>query len=77
MKKFTIALISGVLTVAAFSACFMTACTKTNCYSASIEASHRNDVCPSLCPGVIGCDGQTYCNVCEANKKGIQYVRYK
>lgn len=78
MKKTTIALLSGAFTVAVFSACLFTSCTKTyNCYSASLEAEHRNDNCPTACPGVQGCDGKAYCNVCEANKKGVLYVRNK
>lgn len=29
------------------------------------------EVCPKDCPGVCGCDGQFYCNSCEAAKLGI------
>ncbi len=38
------------------------------CYNASLIDASR--VCPSDCPGICGCDGNTYCNECEANQNG-------
>lgn len=31
----------------------------------------RPQACYADCPGVCGCDGKQYCNVCEANSQGI------
>ncbi|MDT8411556.1 MAG: hypothetical protein RQ875_03765 [Vicingaceae bacterium] len=49
-----------------------TSCRKdNNCYEDKLYEQHKNDICTMDCPGVIGCDGKTYCNECEANRKGI------
>ncbi len=75
MKKYALALTSGVFTLAIFSTIAFTACSKNDdCYSDVIKARHQNDICPSDCPGVTGCDGKRYCNKCEANKAGIAIV---
>ena len=42
-----------------------------DCYNPSLEAEYANKVCTTDCPGVVGCDGNTYCNECEANKAGV------
>jgi hypothetical protein len=34
----------------------------------------RPDVCPADCPGVCGCNGKTYCNMCVANTAGFDAV---
>jgi hypothetical protein len=50
-----------------------TSCKKqSDCYDRKLYEQHRNDICTMDCPSVIGCDGKTYCNECEANKKGIR-----
>ncbi len=41
------------------------------CYDAKFHAEHKDDICNASCPGVIGCDGNFYCNECEANRQGI------
>ncbi len=75
MKKYALALTSGVFTLAIFSICTFTACSKdTDCISEVIKAKHQNDICPTDCPGVTGCDGKRYCNKCEANKVGVAIV---
>lgn len=33
--------------------------------------TQRPDFCPKDCPGVCGCDGQTYCNECLAHAAGM------
>lgn len=38
------------------------------CYDASLV--HDNP-CTTDCPGFEGCDGNTYCNECEAARVGI------
>ena len=45
---------------------------KSSCYSEVLYQQHKNDICTMDCPGVIGCDGKTYCNECDANRKGIK-----
>ncbi len=48
----------------------MVACSKNpDCHDPSLKAGNR--VCPMDCPGVCGCDGQTYCNECIAELNGI------
>ncbi len=42
---------------------------KHSCYDASIV---HNTACTTDCPGVVGCDGKTYCNACEAARHGIR-----
>jgi len=46
------------------------ACNK-DCYNPSLEAEFSKKACPTDCPGVVGCDGKTYCNECEANRVGV------
>ncbi len=47
----------------------------TNCYDAEMEQNHPG-ICPQDCPGVCGCDGETYCNECIANSSGIAVESY-
>jgi len=59
----------GILVVFIFS---IMSCNKvTNCYDEDLYQQHKDDICSTDCPGVTGCDGETYCNECEANKNGI------
>lgn len=52
---------------------FLSSCRKENrCYDEALYQKHKNDICTMDCPGVIGCDGKTYCNECIARTKGIR-----
>lgn len=76
MKKYATALTSGVITLAIFGITLFSACKKEGCISEALKAKHSSDSCPTTnCPGVTGCDGKKYCNVCEATKAGNSYVR--
>jgi hypothetical protein len=75
MKKYALALTSGLFTLAIFSATVFSACTKEKCISEEMQARHQSDKCPTECPGIYGCDGKKYCNSCEAYKAGNTYTR--
>ena len=42
------------------------------CYDEALYQQHKNDICTTDCPGVVGCDGKTYCNECIARTEGIR-----
>lgn len=75
MKKYTTILTSAIFTLGIFGVCTFSACSKNDCINDAIQARHKNDICPTNCPGVTGCDGKKYCNLCEANKNGVAYLR--
>ncbi len=75
MKKCTLPLVTAVFTISVFALVTSSACFKTPCIDETIKARHMNDICPTDCPGVIGCDGKKYCNICEANRNGVSWVR--
>jgi hypothetical protein len=64
------AICSILLLFSALSLLIVTGCNK-DCYNPSLENEYKNKVCTTDCPGVTGCDGKTYCNECEANKRGV------
>jgi hypothetical protein len=43
----------------------------TSCYDEAFYQQHKNDICLTDCPGVIGCDGKNYCNECIMHAAGI------
>ena len=45
---------------------------KDSCFDSQLYEQHKNDFCPDNCPGVVGCDGKTYCNGCYALRLGIK-----
>ena len=45
---------------------------KDPCFDSQLYEQHKNDICPDNCPGVVGCDGKTYCNCCYASREGIR-----
>lgn len=46
---------------------------KPDCFDRKMYKSH-NGICLMDCPGVLGCDGEIYCNECVANSQGITVV---
>ena len=44
-----------------------------DCFDPALMAGHSG-ICTTDCPGVCGCDGETYCNECVANSMGIRIV---
>ena len=48
-------------------------CSDDDCFDRALMESHSG-ICPADCPGVCGCDGETYCNACIANSAGIRVV---
>lgn len=56
----------------ALTAFLYTSCTKDkSCFDQRLYNQHKDDICTTDCPGVIGCDGKTYCNECDALRNGI------
>lgn len=53
---------------------FLFVCCKkeSSCYDEQLFQNSKNKACTADCPGVTGCDEKTYCNECEANKRGIR-----
>ncbi len=50
----------------------LTSCDKkASCYDEALYQQYKDSMCPMDCPGVIGCDGKTYCNACIARSQGI------
>lgn len=45
---------------------------KKDCFDQELYNAYQAVDCTADCPGVTGCDGQTYCNECVAAQHGIR-----
>ena len=43
-----------------------------SCYDTVYHQKHKDDACTCDCPGVTGCDGKFYCNMCGMHTNGIK-----
>ncbi len=51
----------------------VTSCRKEGtCPDPQLQKQHASDACTTDCPGVVGCDGKTYCNECVARRNGVR-----
>ena len=53
---------------------FLISCKKDvkDCFDAELQEKSKAVRCSSECPGIVGCDGKTYCNECVAGQSGIR-----
>jgi len=56
-----------------FTACNRDTDAMPECYNEEMVENHSG-FCPSDCPGVCSCNGQTYCNSCVAARNGIEVI---
>jgi hypothetical protein len=45
---------------------------QSGCYDAKLQADRTKRICTADCPGVVACNGKTYCNECMANNEGYR-----
>ncbi|MBX7181411.1 MAG: kazal domain protein [Bacteroidia bacterium] len=69
MKKLSKSTVWAIGALLLFS---LASCKKNDCFDQALYNQYQNAACTQDCPGVIGCDGKTYCNTCEANRNGIR-----
>jgi len=76
MKKVKLIYLTSLIIAAIFTLSVFSACKKEkSCFSASLKNTYKDKFCTMDCPGVLGCDGKTYCNECIAAKEGISIIR--
>lgn len=63
---------AGIFLIAALALISCKKNKEAECFDPALKQHYEKLSCTQDCPGVVGCDGKTYCNECVANSQGIR-----